>query len=479
MKLVLTLFFLSFITSCATPITESHKCYELGKTKYKYCRDKNTNLIGFIENDEWILPPEYNHFQFYGKSKRLYLRKNGSEIYDQIILGKDKVTTPTEFIRIEMIPYDYKGVMRTVVMAIAKDKSMITLSEVDGQPTKTKDRWIKNVDDNAINEFGASIPPFVWNMARGFWVRHNENGKKFYRYYTEESLEWTGKYKYPAEKVTFFIWDGVLVPFEIIDAEKRFYWPMVKRMSDVVEKPKNVIGVYIDYEYHWVDPKGIERTYPKIPSFEYGYWFVREINGKQYYSILNGFSIRRAETIKEVFNGLVEVSDGVWKYTDPVYLNAYQITDKGVYYIKPTIAFKNPEGFYWLLPDSSSSDKKIASKEEIIAYSKNRDANIDKIAKKVELKNKQDAQEAQAIQAEIAEQVRRDTEALKNKQAAQKAAKRAAIKAQSDAAWRGVSDQIQQKGREAEQKADCIRKRTKKKQDFIDGKQNWYEEGGC
>lgn len=472
MRSIFAVLSLLILVSCSTPFHEKYSCKPLKDKNYEYCTEKKGKLIGYRHvKDGWILEPKILYTRHYGDSKLTYLKEEGAEFYSVVTLGSGKKPELTPFVSLITSDFNYDKFVDTIVVGMKKDRTFQTLDHSTGKPLDEH----PNLDFNINNEYGATIPTLVANFLPGYWVRQKEDGKRVYRFVTKD-----GKIEgeaIPEGKVRFHLSDGILIPFELVDETRQLYWPLIRFSDGNLKRPKEVKGLALPEWKHWEDPilGGTHR--PRIPTSNYLLFIYDE--GKREVAYSKSFSAKNFKRGGDVQKYFSEYNSGGRAYYDFTRMKRQKVSSKGKIYETTDYLLTTDTGIHVAFGDSAAWDQNFSSREDLVTYLETRGKNINEERQKVVDKNARDAAEGMRIRAEIAEQVRQDTQRLKDERANIREAQRARDKAASNAAWQGVSNQLQNRGREASKKADCINKRTTIRKKFLDKKQGWYQEGGC
>lgn len=471
MKILIYVFLLISFFGCSHSIKDKYFCSPLKDKTYELCKEKKGKLYGIrhLQNG-WELEPKMVEVLHFGNSRLTYFKPVGAEYFSVVTLGSGKKAELTSLVSIFSTSFSYTRDVATSHVAVRKDRSFSLLNKDTGSTIK----FYPNLDHSNVNEFGASIPSLIQNLLPGFWVRQNEDGKKYYRFITEDGYMVKQK-SYPAEKVRLFLNGGSLLPFEVVDAEKELYWPMIYSIDDFIEKLKEIKGVALPEWQHWQDRVLGNANATKIPTIE-SVIFVHDKSGKEiaYSKSLNIGSFKNSTDVMKFFK---EYDQGGRQYFNLSRSRTKRVSELGYIYESKSIILRSENGEY--IDYGGRWSNTFKNQDELLAFISRSDEELKQEQKLVVQKNAKEAAEQRMRDAELAEIVRQERQKLIDEQENAKAARRAKIKAQSDAAWSGVSNQLQNRAREADAKADCINKRTKKKQKFLDKKQNWYQDYDC
>lgn len=468
MKTMLLFLCTLFLCSCAS-VNEKYYCKKLENSNIEKCLEKGGILSGYYSKDKgWIIEPNLVASKYYKSSKRLFFKEKDAEFFSVIILGSSEKREVTPFISLLQPSYSlYESTVGPAVLGLKIDRSAVVLDEDTGETS----RVIPNLDYNTKNEFGETIPALISNFTGGFWARHNENGNKYYRYYLNSGTEWTGKKTFPANKVRVIQTLNRLILMEILDESKRLYWPIIKMSTSYVEKPVGVKGLHLREDYNWLRYSlggGV-----RIPTVSTVYYEIQK-DDKTVYRANNLVPYKWNNSL-DFSKFFAEIPESASTFTELKYFKLKHVSANAEIYEKDIITLKDSGGHYVSILDNNKFDTEEKLKEHL----NQQNANIASAVADKKIQNKKYEEEKRIRDAELAESVRRERQKLIDEQAQAKAARRARIKAESDAAWSGVSDQLQNRARKADAKADCINKRTKKKQNFLDKKQNWYQDYDC
>lgn len=468
----LIFFFLSIsFFGCSHSIKDSYHCRPLKDKTYELCKEKKGKLYGVRHlKSGWELEPNLAEILDFRYSKLTYFKPAGAEYFSTVTLGTGKKAEPTSIVSIFSTSFSYTRDVATSHVAVKKDRSFTLLNPETGQTI----RFYPSLDYSTVNEFGASIPSLIENLLPGFWVRQNEDGKKYFRFITEDGYMVKQK-SVPAEKVRLFLNGGSILPFELIDAEKELYWPLIYTQGEFIEKPKDIKGLALIEWQHWQDGILGNANGTKIPTTE-NVIFVFEKNGKEV-AYSKSLNLGRFKKSSEVIKFFKEFDQDGRMYSELSRTRTKRVSDLGHIYDSKSIMLRDDNGEY--VDFGARWGNTFKSRDEMLAFLRRNDEELKQEQVQVVNKNAKEAAEQRVRDAELAESVRRERQKLIDEQAQAKAARRARIKAESDAAWSGVSDQLQNRARKADAKADCINKRTKKKQNFLDKKQNWYQDYDC
>jgi hypothetical protein len=140
---------------------------------------------------------------------------------------------------------------------------------------------IANVDGTIKNQYKRDVLPVYVTVDRGFIVRHNMKGEKFYQIYSWQGEEYL-KEKIPAADVEIFNvtqYDATkskgsaYLPMIKLTNKKNLYWPLMFSFNEYFEQPNNIDGVYIDPQPNWTkDFHKIDKFYVKEGDNVYLVW---------------------------------------------------------------------------------------------------------------------------------------------------------------------------------------------------------------
>lgn len=456
-----------FVYSCYTPDTYAN-------VKARLCYEKENSSkygLAYPKGEKWYFKPKYDNVVSINGD--LYLQKNKDDTFVKTNIHLEN-KKETDFIAFFHTRNDQNNKYKRHYF-VTKNDEIVFISKMD--------KKIKNADRKYLaTEHGATKYPVYSGLYDGYIIRHRVDNETYYTFY-DNKLEIV-KDKIPVDEIKFWYNSqyedrqiGFVIPMIQVNKERDLYWPLVLAGKKMMEKPDHVLGIENTSTRTWLEPDfniGARPIASRMIGITDLYIVFKDKTGKERVAAhkLNIPAGLEFDIFKKIFlePEKSDVLDDLHKI-DSVYV----ASDGKTYDQKYFIEEKNKKfkvSKYLLREEFNSLD-------EVTSFFNHYQNNKAEIAKMYKAKYDQNALEVRLRNQEISRSVENERLKLVNKQRAKEAAKRAAIRAESDAAWSNVSNQLKQRAREADQKADCVRGRTKKKQDFLDKKQNWYQDYDC
>jgi hypothetical protein len=454
---------------------------------YEYYKNKK-GLWGLkkAKDEKWILKPQYSAL-YIRTDEQIYTGKPKDKFL-KLYNSKTKKFQKTDFTSYFFPPYQASNtILGNIPLLQSKDRSVQAFVSATSSELNT----IANLDENIVNEHQANLMSIYGTPYFGLFVRQVIDGKKIYQAYGGDGRS-TGR-KYSAEAVEFMMNDSFvnrpvnyLIPFEVIDKARNLYWPIIfvensDKSFTFIERPDHIKGLVINPRYHWSDLYMNPKSLLKVPSFyELGVLHV-DASGAETMMVeqLDISKLSKFFKVSDLLTKKIEQRTGN-KYTDLFFINSKDITYDGRYYDRKYPAYKLENGKYTnAFMDLTSSDETFDTKELLIKNLELKAANIEQIANLKKQDYLKREYESQKIRAEGQQRMEAYFKDINDSNAEEKRNADAQRKAETNAIWSRVGQQIQQTGQEASKKAKCINKRTQTKKDYLAGKQGWYDVGGC
>lgn len=482
---------LLFVVSCSTgPKKNKYHITNFTKDGLKLSFYKNTKkgLYGLkvTGKEEWVLKPKYKNINVRSKDNIL-VSKKGQKTYQKYSMTT-KEFSKTDITMIFSPPYKASN-KASGLQSLVVQKPGTVYAFKDNKSLEMVE--IPNVDGHIKNEHGATLFPIYGGPWNGFFVRHNENGNKYYQAYFLNGQP-MGK-KYPLDRVVYMMNNSYskgniyqyIVPFEILDESKQLYWPILfvdntAGKTNFIEKPSHIKGLMIDPVYHWSDMSLTPLDLLYIPAFDNA-WFVYNDGGKEVLQN-NEWVISKFKTFGDMRTFLTQNLDKSKKhYTDFELVPGKSITYNGGYFAKKYPTFKNQDGkyVYSYYSGKFSNENIYDTKKQMLDTIKMQSDNIKQIANLKKQKYIQNENENRQVRAENQRMTDEYFQKINDENAAASRAISERRRKDNSEVWGRVSKQLQQTGQDASKRAKCINKRTQTKKDFLAGKQGWYDTGGC
>lgn len=467
-----------------------NKAADYSGTKAKLCSHKKNYKMGlrYADKEKWFIDPVYTNISMVSGNFYLQKKNNGHFVrWDSNLKNSEK----TDYVNLFSASKNGNGIVSgtSFIFNIGAfkffqtDNGEITLIPKNSKSFSESKR-IKNVDTVPyVDENGETIHPVNAGLYSGVIVRHRKNDKLYYAIYNDDSK--LLKDNIPEENIKFWYnaayaknMIGYFIPMLLVDKDRDIYWPLIWDKFGAMNKPKNLLGLLNNSYKQWVEPKQsivLNNQSPRKMMF----WneAIALFKGKDQDNLIAraDINIKKETTFTELVQFFYTLESKA-KATEYFKIDSIYIASNGEIY----------DETYWVFADQNSYkvDKynlhqKFSNKDELLGFF---EALEDKRLYLSDLSKKNYDNERQNI-ARMRQDADQKMEAyfqdMKDKKAEAKARKRAVLKAASDQAWQGVSNQLQNRAAEADAKANCLRKQTQTKKDFLSGKQNWYQTGGC
>tara|TARA_B100001971_G_scaffold215195_1_gene260269 strand:+ start:96660 stop:98120 length:1461 start_codon:yes stop_codon:yes gene_type:complete len=486
MKMTSMFFILFGLVSCAS-FKETHTCYQpfnFNGGKFKYCKNIKANRIVLYDIEKEKIMAE-------GGLKAVSLPKPGIVYFNKIgevikfygdKLSKSEVITGT------------KGLTDLGFLSkFQSGNNYHLLYKKEG--IAIIDRETGNISKNLITKYGddqnhkaranQTIPGKLEYAFDDILIRYGnwEDRKHLYRYQVYDK-DGNPQLKDPvnSKNTSIVLNSGEYLLVKEVDKEEGLVRPVVTGVEDDFYTENNIEGIILLEEETW-STNSVVKGRATLPVFKH-FIIVSNKDGKKTYqlsSYTKNYKLSRDQQLVQFREALTPKADNktqnynklVW--VESVY-NYRNKKDKFFTQKRPLLVASNGKAV--IANSKGVPSITYASEKDYYAKTKaTKDMYAEYIAaqkRRTEL-DKSYAESARKRDMEIA---RQQEEQEQRKRAAREHDARA-NRAAKDAAWSGVANQIQNAGRASKKKADCIRKRTQTKKDYLDKKQGWYQTGGC
>lgn len=476
------------LASCAT-FHEKYGCkspIEIKGKKYRFCRirgEKEWGFYTFPENEE-VLANKYKNIATFSKNTDKIVVQDDDDNFFLTDLSKKEFKNLN--IKAFFNPPLYLDTSNNIEVALKHDHSLDiyddlgnVVSNVKGlSPLSTK------------NEYGQ-----IYRKVYRAWFqdvligRFIDQGKEYFQHFNTKG-ELLGK-RYPLESVEIFLSHGNYLFFEKLDQD--LYWPILyfSGGGGFLKRPKHIQGIGLLKNFEWLEHKSYHDLFNqnhKYPSFHYVLLVYQDKKGQK---VLKNYvsknTFKNWSDFKRVFADTSNKPPKGYRkspvYTELKWFQRKSVNREGTIINVKTPYFKTKDNKYSYLStynNKSGQDlKDFETEAELIAYFEDKTKNIGQHVNFARNKKAQDAMRRMRIRQELAAEDRKNKEEMFRKKREAREYDRARIKAEGKAAWERVGQKLQNAAAQSKKKANCIKRQTQTKKDYLDKKQGWYETGGC
>lgn len=470
------------VVGCAS-FNETHRCYSPYKFNggnYKNCLNKKENrLVLFDIDNEKIISENALRIQTLPIPGIIFVDKIGEveKLYGEKLSKRETIDGS-------------KGVSPLGARTkFESNKNYNLFYSKEG--LKLIDSQTGNFSENTITKFGDDqnhktlfneiIPSKMEYAFKDVLIRRSawENRLPVYKYQLyDKNANPVLENEVTSKGTSLNLNNGEYILFKQMDEEGLLLRPIAEGIEDKFFEGINVEGIILLDEEIWKTRK-LEKNKAILPSFKHFIIVTKKDKNKSYQlsSYLINKKDSREKQLEDFKAALTPNSSNdsfvdlewvmsVYKYKNNEFYEQKRpllISANGKAYISDrygelNISYKNKADYY----------AKTAEMKSMFAKYKSDVENREKLLREMrESARKTDLQIAEHLRQE--RQRRQD---IKDRAAAEN-------RAAKDAAWSGVAQKLQDAASASKKKADCIRRRTKTKKDYLDKKQDWYQTGGC
>ncbi len=474
---------LILLVSCAS-FKESHTCdwsFKINEGNYQACRSPKTNTFALydVDNDKVLLKDSRNIYWF-GKPGVVIVEYKGyiEKLYGKNLSEKEVIETTSGLSEIGggtlfRSARNYKLIYVKNGFRIF-DKGTGIISEIVNYPISHSDQKTTYGDPiPAVLEYA-----FGDILVRGS-VTINRNSVSRYQLF-DKSAQAQLKREVLAKGTRLYRNSGQYLLFKDIDVEMSIVRPIASGIESDFFESRNIEGVILLDEMTWKLNKQDNKT-PILPSFKNFIIVVNHNGRKTYYK--SSYIMDKNKTIDEQLQALKQAlipsqDKPSGDYSDlEIVTYVYKDQFEKLYEQKRPL-LKNHKNEYVVADRNGNLNQYFSTKNEFQNKVSKLRSDYNKYIADIEEKRRKELayrESRRKLDQAIAEQQNREEQLRRENREIDERNRKAA----KDAAWSGVADKIQNAGRASKSKADCIRKRTQTKKDFLDKKQGWYQTGGC
>lgn len=473
------------LVSCASFKT-SHSCdwsFKINDGNYQACRSHKSKrfVLYDVDNDKILSEDSFEINWFLKPGIVLAIFKDYIEKFSGKNLSKKEIIKTKPWGKFQIGGQGKFATGQTYNLINLENGISIFNSET-GTLSKGKiTKW--NNDQNHKTEHGDLIPNFLMYAFGDVLVRSDAwiNRRHIYQYQLyDKNAQPQLKREVLSSATSLYRNNGRYLLFKDVDPDMNIVRPIVAGIEQDFLEAKNIEGIILLDEKTWKLKKQSNKL-ATLPSFK-NFIIVTNDNGRRSYyesSYLIDHTKSRIEQLKAFKQALIPPrGNQTAKFSDLERITYVYKDKNGILYEQERPLLKNYKNKYVTADRYGNLNQYFSSKNEFqnkVAVLRKNYKDYIADMKERERREKAYRESRRKLDKAIADQQAREERMRRENRERDARAMRAA----KDAAWSGVADKIQNAGRASKSKADCIRKRTQTKKDFLDKKQGWYQTGGC